>query len=111
MQFKEKMKARTRTLRKEFTLAEQHLWYWLRDRRLNNYKFRRQYVIGPYIVDFVCLKKHVIIEIDGGQHMENISYDENRTIYLNGRGFRVLRYWNNEVLSEMESVLKDILTY
>lgn len=105
------MKSRARDLRKESTIAEKNLWYWLRDRRLNGYKFQRQYVMGSYITDFVCLEKKIVVEVDGGQHAENISHDENRTAYLNGRGFRVLRYWNDEVLDRMEAVLEDILAH
>jgi very-short-patch-repair endonuclease len=105
------MKNRARDLRKESTDAEQHLWYWLRNRHLDGYKFHRQYVMGKYIVDFVCLKKKLVIEIDGGQHAENISYDQNRTVYLNARGFQVLRYWNNEILDKMDAVLEDILVH
>ncbi len=101
------MKYRSRLHRKEPTIAEQQLWYFLRDRRLNGYKFHRQYVMGAYIVDFMCLKMKTIIEIDGGQHAENAQYDEIRTSYLNDRGFKVIRYWNNEVLDKMESVLED----
>lgn len=111
MNFKQEMKGRARDLRKESTVAEKHLWYWLRNRRLKGYKFHRQYIMGSYITDFVCLEKKMVIEIDGGQHAENINYDENRTAYLNTRGFRVLRYWNNEVLNRMESVLEDILLH
>jgi very-short-patch-repair endonuclease len=106
---KQEMKTRARDLRKESTDAELSLWYTLRNRRLNGYKFHRQYVVGSYIIDFVCLEKKIVIEVDGGQHAENISYDETRTAYLNTRGFRVLRYWNNEVLNKMESVLGEIL--
>ena len=105
------MKNRARDLRKESTIAEKNLWYWLRDRRLNGYKFHRQYVMGSYITDFVCLEKKIVIEVDGGQHAENISHDENRTTYLNERGFGVLRYWNDEVLDRMEAVLEDILVH
>ncbi len=108
MNFNQLMKQRSRLLRKEPTIAEQQLWYYLRDRRLNGYKFHRQYVMGAYIAYFVCLKMKTIIEIDGGQHAENAEYDEIRTSYLNGRGFKVIRYWNNEVLDKMESVLEDI---
>lgn len=105
------MKNRARDLRKESTIVEQHLWYWLRNRHLNAYKFHRQYVMGKYIVDFVCLKKKLVIEIDGGQHAENISYDENRTAYLKTRGFHVLRYWNHDVMDKMDAVLEDILVH
>jgi very-short-patch-repair endonuclease len=65
--------------------------------------------MGSYIVDFVCWEKKLVIEIDGGQHFENTKYDESRTAYLNSRGFRVLRYWNNEVLDKTQYVLDNIL--
>ncbi len=71
-------------------------------------KFRRQYVIGNYIVDFVCLKRNLVIEIDGGQHIEQASYDEKRTFYIEQQGFIVMRFWNNEVITETEAVLEVI---
>jgi very-short-patch-repair endonuclease len=106
---KQEMKNRARDLRKESTIAELNLWYTLRNRGLKGYKFHRQFVMGSYIVDFVCWEKKLVIEIDGGQHVQNIKYDENRTAYLNERGFRVLRYWNDEVLNKTEYVLENIL--
>ena len=86
------------------TDAEKLLWQFLRDRQLGGYKFRRQHHIGPFIVDFVCLKKKLIIEVDGGQHGKQLESDANRSDYLKERGYRVLRFWNNEVLGEKESV-------
>ena len=109
MNTKDEMKRRARELRKESTIAELNLWYSLRHRRLNGLKFHRQHVMGNYIVDFVCWEKKIIIEIDGGQHSQNAQYDEKRTAYLKTRGFRVLRYWNNDVLNKMGSVLAHIL--
>jgi very-short-patch-repair endonuclease len=106
---KQEMKNRARDLRKESTIAELNLWYTLRNRGLKGYKFHRQFVMGSYIVDFVCWEKKLVIEIDGGQHVQNIKYDENRTAYLNERGFRVLSYWNDEVLNKTEYVLENIL--
>jgi len=102
-------KERARDLRRESTDAEQTLWYSLRRKGLNGHKFHRQYVMGSYIVDFVCWEKKLVVEIDGGQHNQNIEYDEKRTAYLNGRGFKVLRFWNNDVLDKTESVLENIL--
>ena len=99
-----------RTLRKNMTDAERLLWYNLRDRRLNGYKFRRQYPIGSFIVDFVCVERKLIIEVDGGQHNWNKDKDANRTEYLEEKGYRVLRFWNNEVLHKTESVLNVILS-
>ena len=71
-------------------------------------QFRRQHAFGDYILDFVCLENKLVIEVDGGQHGEQVSYDENRTQKLQAAGFRVLRLWNNEVLHEMESVKEKI---
>ncbi len=97
-----------KTLRQQMTDAERRLWRHLRDRRLGGWKFRRQYPVGPYIVDFICLEKNLVIEVDGGQHAENEEQDIKRSAYLNKMGFRVFRCWNNEVLQETESVLETI---
>lgn len=70
-----------------------------------NSKFRRQHVIGSYIVDFVCLEKHLIVELDGGQHLEQQDYDDKRTHYLVTQRFEVIRFWNDEVLKQLDSVL------
>ena len=99
-----------RALRRNMTDAEKLLWRFLRDRQLGGYKFRRQHPIGPYVVDFVCLEKALVIEVDGGQHATNFDADVKRSDYLNERGLRVLRFWNNEVLKESESVLSVILS-
>lgn len=98
-------------MRREATLAEQRLWLQLRDRRLAGVKFRRQMPIGPYIVDFISLEQRLIIEVDGSQHNEPAGrqYDSARTAYLNQQGFRVIRVWNNDVLSRMEAVLELLL--
>lgn len=102
------MKEKARQLRKNQTDAEKTLWKYLRDRRMFNSKFRRQHVVGPYIVDFVCLGQKLVIELDGGQHAEQIEYDAQRTAFLVREGFRVMRFWNNQVLAETESVLDEI---
>lgn len=101
--------ANARTLRKKSTDAERLLWKHLRMRQLGAYKFRRQQPIGAYIVDFVCLEKRLIIELDGGQHTEQVEYDEKRSAWLRERGYRVLRYWNHEVLKATEVVMANIL--
>ena len=90
--------------------AEAAIWYNLRAKRFFGLKFKRQVLIGEYIVDFLCPEKMVIIEIDGGQHNENINIiqDNTRTTYLKTQGYTVLRYWNNDVLNNIESVLEDI---
>ena len=109
MLFKKEMKRRARELRKEPTIAELHIWYTLRNRGLGGYKFQRQYIMGNYIVDFICHEKKLIVEIDGGQHNQNYRYDEMRSAYLNSRGYCVLRFWNDEVLNKTEYVLERIL--
>ena len=98
-----------RTLRKKSTDAERLLWKHLRMRQLGTYKFRRQQPIGVYIVDFVCLEKRLIIELDGGQHTEQTEYDEKRSVWLRERGYRVLRYWNHDVLKSTDVVMVNIL--
>ena len=90
------------------TDAERFLWKYIRKRQLGGHKFRRQHPIGNYIVDFVCLKKNLIIELDGGQHLNNIEYDTIRTQYLKLKGFKVVRFWNNQVFNETEGVLETI---
>ena len=99
-----------RTLRRQSSDAERVLWRHLRARRLMGYKFRRQVVMEPYIVDFVCLEAGLIIEADGGQHSNQVTYDTRRTVVLEGMGYRVLRFWNHEVLGELQSVLERIRT-
>ena len=99
-----------RTLRRNQTEAEKRLWRHLRNRGLAGHKFRRQYPIGPYIADFVCLKQRLIIEADGGQHMEQVAADERRTEFIESLGFKVLRFWNNDVLQDTEVVLSVILS-
>jgi very-short-patch-repair endonuclease len=99
---------RARYLRKTSTNVENHLWYYLRGRRFGRYKFRRQVSIGNYIVDLVCLWKKLIIELDGGQHVEEIDYDRERTAFLESLGFKVIRFWNNDVLVRTENVLEVI---
>ncbi|OGF02896.1 MAG: ATP-dependent helicase HrpA [Candidatus Doudnabacteria bacterium RIFCSPLOWO2_02_FULL_49_13] len=98
-----------RKLRNTLTDAEKHLWYILRAENLG-YKFRRQAQIGNYIVDFVCYDKRLIIEIDGGQHFENME-DKARDTWLRSEGFTVLRFWNNEVLENRDAVLEKIVEH
>src|SRR5256885_11746229 len=90
--------ANARKLRRDFTDAEQKFWYQVKDRRLDGHKFRRQVPMGPYIVDFLCLAAKLVIELDGGQHDEDRAKDEQRTRYIEQLGFRVIRFWNNDVL-------------
>ncbi|MCX8092836.1 MAG: DUF559 domain-containing protein [Candidatus Goldbacteria bacterium] len=96
-----------RSLRKRQTDAEKILWNFLRNRRMNGYKFKRQFQIGNYIVDFVCLDKKFIIELDGGQHSNNRK-DLIRDAFLKSNGYKILRIWNNEFLLNKKSVLEMI---
>ena len=98
-----------RKLRVNQTEAETRLWLRLRGRRLADAKFRRQTPIGHYIVDFICLEAKPIVELDGGQHTVNLAADDERTAWLEGQGFRVLRFWNNDVLANIEGVIERIL--
>ena len=97
-----------RRLRKNQTDAERRLWLQLCSRRLSGFKFRRQHPIGPYVVDFVCLEKKLVIELDGGQHIDRIVDDNRRTEFLRRHGFKVMRFWDNEFLKETTSVLDAI---
>ena len=98
-----------RTLRHASTDAELRLWRELRSRTFAGYKFRRQHPIDGYIADFVCLEEQLVVELDGGQHTEQTQYDAQRTEALERLGFRVLRYWNNDVLTNTDGVLLAIL--
>jgi len=100
---------KARELRSGMTDAEQLLWYHLRGRRLSGWKFRRQHEIDRYIVDFVCADASLIVELDGGQHVEQVNEDTYRTQRLENLGFRVLRFWNDDVLTNTEAVLEVIL--
>jgi very-short-patch-repair endonuclease len=97
-----------RELRNNVTSAEKHLWQRLRRRQVNGFKFRRQRPIGRYICDFVCLEASLIVEVDGSQHVIDAPYDANRDAFLRKSGFRVLRFWNEDVLRETDGVLETI---
>ncbi|MDO9162027.1 MAG: DUF559 domain-containing protein [Methylococcaceae bacterium] len=99
---------KARSLRKNQTDVEQLVWKHLRNRQLYNYKFRRQFPIEPYIADFVCLDLKLIIELDGGQHASQIDYDNQRSLFLEQRGFKVIRFWNNDVIENTVGVLEAI---
>ena len=99
---------RARHLRSNPTDAERFLWRHLRLRQFGGYKFRRQRPVGPYIVDFVCLEKRVVIEVDGGQHSERRSHDARRDAWLNKEGFTVLRFWDHQVLKQVDDVKQAI---
>lgn len=96
-------------LRHEMTLAETKLWARLRAHRLGNIHFRSQHAIGNYIIDFCAPRRKLIIELDGSQHLEQEEYDTERTAYFEAKGYRVLRFWNGEVLNNIDAVLSVIL--
>jgi len=96
-----------KTLRKSQTDAEKLLWKHLRAKQMEGLKFRRQQPIGNYVIDFICLEKSLVIEVDGGQHADN-KKDKGRDAWLKSEGFKVLRFWNNEVLTNMKGVLEVI---
>jgi very-short-patch-repair endonuclease len=97
-----------RALRSEMTDAEQRLWHSIRGQQISNSRFRRQHPIGKYIADFACIDKKLVIELDGGQHQDQVAYDENRTAFLQAQGWHVLRFWNNDVLENLDGVLASI---
>jgi|APLak6261659701_1056019.scaffolds.fasta_scaffold02351_2 very-short-patch-repair endonuclease len=99
-----------RELRKNATACERLLWFHLRAHRLQGFKFKRQQPIGANIVDFVCFETRCIVEADGGQHNEQIEYDARRDGWLKSQGFMVLRFWNNDILTNTESILETILS-
>jgi very-short-patch-repair endonuclease len=97
-------------LRRNMTDAETKMWSLLRDRRLSNLKFRRQVPMGRYIVDFCCLDKKLIIELDGSQHLDQIKYDKDRDRFFIEQGFAVLRFWNHEVFENTEGIIEKIMS-
>jgi very-short-patch-repair endonuclease len=97
-----------RDLRASATEAEQKLWSRLRKGQLDGFQFRRQYSIGPFFVDFICLEAELIIEVDGSQHADREDQDESRSAFLRDYGCRVLRVWNFEVLNDVDSVVERI---
>jgi very-short-patch-repair endonuclease len=104
-----KMMHRAGELRQEPTLAEAKLWKHLRSQNLDGTHFRRQYAIGNYIVDFCAPRAKLIIEVDGAQHLDQKEYDRERTEFLKAKGYRVLRFWNNDILSNIQAVMAAIL--
>ena len=102
-------KSKAQLLRKNQTVTEKQLWRYLRNKQLAGFKFRRQHEVGVYIVDFVCPEKRLIVELDGGQHLEQFDYDLKRTGFLERKGYQVIRFWNNEVINELEMVLEEII--
>ena len=104
----EHLRQRARVLRMQQADAERRLWYLLRGHRFLGLKFRRQVPMGAYIADFVCHERRLIVELDGGQHSEQIDYDTARTAWLGEQGYRVLRFWNHDVLQREQAVLEQI---
>ena len=103
-----KTKHKAIQLRKKSTPAERKLWSRIRDDQLG-VTFRRQHAVGNYIPDFVCIEKKLIIELDGSQHLEQEEYDEERTKYLNSLGYKVIRFWNSDVMNNIDGVILAII--
>jgi very-short-patch-repair endonuclease len=101
-------KQRARRLRQSSTDAERRMWSALRDRRLTRYKFRRQHPVGDFILDFAYTEFRLMIELDGGQHTDDLA-DIRRTAWLEGQGWKVIRFWNNDILTNTDGVLQAIL--
>jgi very-short-patch-repair endonuclease len=99
---------KARRLRQNSTDAERRMWSALRDRRLTRYKFRRQHPVGDFIIDFACTESRLAIELDGGQHADDPA-DIHRTAWLEGQGWKVIRFWNNDILTNTDGVLQAIL--
>ncbi len=106
-----KHKQYARELRSNMTHTEKYLWMFLRKKQFKGFAFRRQFSIGSYIVDFVCLEARLIIECDGGQHAIQKEYDKRRDDYLRAQGFQVLRFWDNEIFQNTYGVLECIFRY
>jgi len=102
------MLANAKALRSNQTEAEQRLWYHLRAHRFMGLKCKRQKPMGRYIGDFVCLEHRLIIELGGGQHAEQVAYDQHRDAWLRSQGYTVLRFWDNDVMQQWEGVLEQI---
>ena len=100
-------RVRIKQLRSNMTDAERRLWYRLRAHRFLDLKFKRQAPIGPYVVDFICFECRLIVEVDGGQHAGNEA-DRRRDVWLKSEGYRVLRFWNDDVLKRTDAVLGEV---
>ena len=106
----DKLRLRARELRKNQTIHERKLWNLIKNKQFYGYKFLRQYVIEPYIVDFICREQKIIIEIDGGQHneLDAVFYDDKRTVFLNNLGYKVVRFWNSDIDNNIEGVYSEL---
>lgn len=102
-------RSNAKRMRRKPTEAEKLFWWEVRDRRLDGHKFKRQYLVGGYTADVVCIERRLIIELDGGQHSEAAEYDAKRSAALESLGFRVLRIWNAEIFTNMEGVIDAVL--
>jgi very-short-patch-repair endonuclease len=98
-----------RSLRSDMTIAEHKFWQAIRGKQIEDCRFRRQHPVGPYIADFACIDKSLVIELDGEQHQDRITYDERRTAFLQAQGWQVLRFWNNDVLNNLDGVLAKVI--
>ena len=99
---------KARFLRRNQTDAEKILWQRLRNRGISGYKFRRQVPVGPYVADFLCNSAQLIVEVVGGQHAEHKEYDQCRDDFLRANGYDVIRFWNNEVMNNLDGVLESL---
>lgn len=99
---------KARDLRRHMTDAERRLWARLKQRQMLGCKFRRQHPIGPFIADFACVEHKLVIEVDGSQHGENTAHDRERRWFLQNEGFRILRFWNEDVMRDLDAVLDAI---
>ena len=106
--FRDRPTLKAQQLRSTATDAEKKLWTHLSRRQLNGFKFSRQMPVGPYICDFMCREARLVVELDGGQHDERAGYDAARTEYIEASGYRLIRFWNTDVLSNIDHVLTAI---
>jgi very-short-patch-repair endonuclease len=104
-----KIFGRAKELHRNMSVAEVKLWAYLRAHRTGGVHFRNQHAIGSYIVDFCAPREKLIIELDGGQHLEQEEYDQERTLYLELQGYRVIRFWNDQVMGDIEGVIRTII--
>ncbi len=107
----QELKARAKAMRSNMTPAESKLWYHLRRNNLANFHFRRQQIIGSYIVDFYCHSANLVVELDGSGHLDQVAYDQKRDVTLPGLGLRVLRFYNSDVIEDIDKVLEVILEH
>lgn len=107
----EAIRKHARYLRRDATDAERALWCHLKGQRLAGYKFRRQFPIAGYIADFACVDAKLVIELDGGQHLQATAYDQERARRMEANGYRTIRFWNDDVLLRTDLVLEEVLRH